>query len=64
MSRVQDTSFIGSYLSSFDTIDGIFSPDAALMFMAYEVELDVVWEGVTWLKSKGSPTSIVGLTVA
>lgn len=29
----------------------------------YQAELDVVWEGVTWLKEKGSPTSLVQLTV-
>ena len=29
----------------------------------YLVEIDVVWEGVTWFKDKGNPTSIVNLAV-
>lgn len=29
----------------------------------YRVELDIVWEGVAWLKEKGSPTSTVDILV-
>jgi hypothetical protein len=31
---------------------------------SYYAELDLVWEGVLWLKQKGSPTSVVRLRVA
>jgi hypothetical protein len=30
----------------------------------YLVEIDIVWEGITWFKDKGNPTSIVSLIVA
>jgi hypothetical protein len=30
---------------------------------AYTLEVDVVWEGITWFKDKGNPTSTVALTV-
>jgi hypothetical protein len=29
----------------------------------YRLEVDIVWEGVMWLKDDGNKTSIVGLTV-
>jgi hypothetical protein len=30
---------------------------------AYRLEVDIVWEGVMWLKDDGNKTSIVDLTV-
>ena len=29
----------------------------------YLIEIDIVWEGVTWFKDKGNPTTIVKLLV-
>jgi hypothetical protein len=28
----------------------------------YELEFDIVWEGVTWMKDRGNPTALVQLT--
>ena len=39
---------------------GVVAPEAE---GAYTLELDVVWEGITWFKDKGNPTSTVNLTV-
>ena len=30
---------------------------------SYQLELDLVWEGVAWFKEKGNPTCIVALNV-
>jgi len=30
----------------------------------YLIEIDIVWEGITWFKDKGNPTSIVNLNVS
>ena len=39
---------------------GVVAPESE---GAYTLEVDVVWEGITWFKDKGNPTSTVQLTV-
>lgn len=54
------------YCASIATSGAIRSPDnagRAIHTASYVVELDVVWEGVTWLSQRGLRTIAVNLRV-